>query len=115
MPVDHIQESLSVREHIGEPIAAPGGLDSHERLPTTANESAIVPSATVESVAKELLVSKEQTAIPDTLEGMVGPAVRPPSPKVVLRLQWKKTRWRRLCVMNLDPKQSRFFESAAMK
>ena len=56
-------------------MAAPGGLDSHERLPTTANESAIVPSATVESVVEELSVPKEQTAIPNILEGVVGPAI----------------------------------------
>ena len=115
MPVDHIQESLSVREHIGEPIAAPGGLDSHERLPTMVNESTIAPSAIVESVVEDLLALKEQTAIPDTSEGVVGPTIRPPSPKVVPRLQWKKTRWRRSCVTNLDLKQFRFFECAVMK
>ena len=80
MPVDHIQESPSVREHTGEPIAAPGGLDSRERLPTTANESATAPSTMVESVAEKLSAPKEQTAVPDTSEGMVGPAIRPPSP-----------------------------------
>ena len=29
-PVDHIQESPSVREHAEEPITAPGGLDNRE-------------------------------------------------------------------------------------
>ena len=80
MPVDHIQESLSVREYAGEPIAAPGGLDSHEQLPTTANESTPAPSTMVESVAEKLSAPKEQTAVPDTSEGVVGPSIRPPSP-----------------------------------
>ena len=83
MPVDHILESPSVWEHVGEPIAAPSGLDSHERLLAMANESATAPSAMVESVAEKLSASKEQTAIPDTSEGVVRPAIRPPSPKVV--------------------------------
>ena len=47
------------------------------------NKSATAPSTTVESVAEELSAPKEQTAIPDTSEGVVGPAIRPPSPKVV--------------------------------
>ena len=76
MPVDHILESPSVREHVGEPIAAPGGLGSHERLP----ESATAPSALVESGVKKLSAPKEQTAVPDTLEGVVGPVIQPPSP-----------------------------------
>jgi len=48
-----------------------------------ANKSATAPSTIVESVAEELSAPKEQTAVPDTLEGMVRPAIRPPSPKVV--------------------------------
>ena len=52
-------------------------------MPTTANKSVTAPSAIVESVAEELSVPKEQTAILDTSEGVVGPAIRPPSPKVV--------------------------------
>ena len=83
MPVDHIQESPSVREHIGEPIAAPGGLDSRKRLPTTANESVTVPSTMVESVAEKLSAPKEQMAVPETSKGVVGSAIRAPSPKVV--------------------------------
>ena len=83
MPVDHILESSSVREHMGEPIASPSGLDSHERLPTMANESVTAPSAAVELGAEKLSAPKEQTAVPDASEGMVGPAIRPPSPQVV--------------------------------
>ena len=83
MPVDHIQESLSVQEHAGEPIATHGGLDSRERLPTTVNKSATAPSSMAELVAEKLSALKEQTAVPETLEGMVTPAIRPPSPKVV--------------------------------
>ena len=40
-------------------------------------------STTVESVAEKLLAPKEQMAVPDTSEGMVGPAIRPSSPQVV--------------------------------
>ena len=83
MPVDHILESPSVWEHAGEPIAAPGGLDGRKRLPTMANESMTAPSVMVESGAKKLSAPKEQTAVPDTSEGVVGPAIRPPRPQVV--------------------------------
>ena len=82
-PVDHIQESPSVREHTGEPIAAPGELPGGERLPTMASKSATAPSTTVEKGVKKLSESNEQTAVPDSLEGMVGTAIRPSSPKVV--------------------------------
>ncbi|XP_066323663.1 uncharacterized protein [Miscanthus floridulus] len=44
MPVDHILESPSAREHAGEPIAAPSGLDGGERLSTTVNKSTTAPS-----------------------------------------------------------------------
>ena len=80
MPVDHILESPSVREHVGEPIAAPGGLGSRKRVPTMVNESATAPSAMVESGAEKLSTLKEQTSVPDTSEGVVGPAIRPSSP-----------------------------------
>ena len=73
--MDHILESPSAWEHAGEPIAAPGGLDNHEQMPTMANESATAPSTIVESVAEELSALKEQTAILDTSEGVVGPAI----------------------------------------
>ena len=49
----------------------------------TANESAAAPTTTVESRAENLAAPKEQTTLPDALEGMVGPAIRPPSPQVV--------------------------------
>ena len=80
MPVDPILESPSAREHAGEPIAAPGGISGSERLSTMANESAIAPSATVESRAEKHAVLKEQTPVLDASEGMVGPAIRPLSP-----------------------------------
>ncbi|XP_066374907.1 uncharacterized protein [Miscanthus floridulus] len=83
MPVDHIQESSSVQEYAREPIATPGGLDSREQLPTMANELTPAPSAMVESVAEKLSAPKEQTAVPDTSEGVVRPAILPLSPKVV--------------------------------
>jgi len=70
MPVDPILESVSARQHVRDPIAAPGGLGGSERLSTTANELAAAPS-------------RELTALPDASEGMVGPAIRPPSPQVV--------------------------------
>ena len=80
---DQILESPSAREHTGEPIAAPGELPGSERLPTMVSESATAPSTMVEKEAKKLLESNEQTTVPDPLEGMVGTAIRPPSPKVV--------------------------------
>ena len=83
MPMDPIQESLSARQHVGEPNAAPGGLGSSERLSTTVNESATAPSATAESRAENPTVLREPTALPDASEGMVGAAIRPPSPQVV--------------------------------
>jgi len=48
-----------------------------------ASESETAPSATVETRAEKLSAPKEQTAVPDSSEGMVGPAIRPLSPKVV--------------------------------
>ena len=73
--MDPIQESLSARQHAGEPNAAPGGLGGGERLSTTTNESATAPSAMAESRAEKLSAPKEQTALPDASEGMVGPAI----------------------------------------
>ena len=80
---DHILESPSAREHAGEPIATPSELPGDERLPTMASESAIAPSTMVETGAEKLSESNEQTTVPDSLEGMVRNAIRPPSPKVV--------------------------------
>ena len=48
-----------------------------------ASESATAPSARVEIGAEKLSESNEQTTVPDSLEGMVGTAIQPPSPKVV--------------------------------
>ena len=75
MLVDHIQESPSVQEHVGEPIATPGGLESHERLPTMANKLVPALSAMVESVAEKLSMPKEQTVVLDTSEGVVRPTI----------------------------------------
>jgi len=80
MPVDPILESSSAQQHVGEPIAAPSGLGSSEQLSTTTNESSIAPSAMAESGAEKLSAPKEQTTLPDASEGMVGPAIWPPSP-----------------------------------
>ena len=80
MPVDPILESPSARQHAGEPITAPGGIGGSERLSTMANESAVAPSTTAESRAENLAVPREPTALPDASEGMVGPAIWPPSP-----------------------------------
>jgi len=57
--VDHILESRSAREHVGEPIAAPGGHPSSERLPTMVSESVIAPSVMVETGAEKLSESNE--------------------------------------------------------
>ena len=75
MPIDPILESPSAQEHAGEPIAAPGGLGGSERLSTTANQSVTAPSAMAKSRAEKLSAPKEQTALPDASEGMVGPAI----------------------------------------
>ena len=100
MPVDPILESPGARHHVREPIAAVGGLGGDEHLTSTANELTIAPSATAgtagssgvdtlvtsvtpKSRAKNLAVPKEQTALLEASEGMVGPAIRPPSPQVV--------------------------------
>ena len=97
MPVDPILESPGARQHAGEPIAAVGRLGGGEQLSLMANKSATAPSATAgtagssgveavvtsiasESRAENLAVLKEQTALPEALRGMVGPAIRPPSP-----------------------------------
>ena len=97
MPVDPILESPGARQHVGEPVAAVGGLGGGEQLSSMVNELATTPSATtgtagpsrVEAVvtsvapksrAENLAVPKEKTALPKALEGMVGPAIRPPSP-----------------------------------
>ena len=74
-------ESPSARQHTGEPNAALGRLGDSERL--TANESAAAPSATSEPGAENLTAPREQTALPDALESMVRPTIRPPSPWVV--------------------------------
>ena len=100
MPVDPILESPGARQHGGEAIAAVGGLGGVKRLSSTANESVTAPSATAGTVgssrveaivtsvapksgAENLAMPKEQTALPEASEGMVGPAIRPPSPQVV--------------------------------
>ena len=101
MPVDPILESSGARQHAGEPIVAVSRLGGGEQLLSTVNESAIAPSATagttgslgVEAVvtgiasgsrAKNLVTPKDQTAPPEALEGMVGPAIRPLSPRQCL-------------------------------
>ena len=48
-----------------------------------ASKPATAPSAAVEMGAEKLSESNEQTAVLDSLEGMVRTAIRPPSPKVV--------------------------------
>ena len=80
MRVDPILESPSAREHAGEPIDAPGRLGGSKRLSTTANESATAPSAMAKPGAEKPSTPKEQTTLLDALEGMVGPAIQPPSP-----------------------------------
>ena len=98
--MDLIPKSPSARQHAGEPVAAVGGLGGGEQLSSMVNKSATTPSAIAgtvgpsrvevvvtnaapESGAENLAVPKEQTALPEALKGMVGPAIRPPSPLVV--------------------------------
>ena len=76
------------------------GLGSDERLASMVDGSAAVPQATagivessraeagvagvtLESRAEKPTVPKEQTTLPKASEGMVGHAIRPPSPQVV--------------------------------
>jgi len=100
MLVDPILESPGARQHAGEPIAAVGGLGSGKQLSSMTNESATAPSAMAgtagssraeavvtniasESRAENLAVLKDRTALLEASEGMVGPAIQPPSPQVV--------------------------------
>ena len=80
-PVDPILESPGARQHVGEPIAAVGGLGGGEQLSSTMDEPVTAPSATAgaaesfgveavvtnvapESAVENLAMSKEQTALP---------------------------------------------------
>ena len=92
MPVDPILEFPGARQHMGGAIATVGGLGGSKKLSSMANESATTPSAMAgvvgssgveavvtsivpESRVENLVVPKEQTALPKELEGMVGPAI----------------------------------------
>ena len=92
--MDAILESPGARQHAGEPIAAVGGIGGGEQLLSTMNEPATTPSAMAGAVgssrvevvvtsvapksgAENLAVPKEKTALPEALEGMVGPAILP--------------------------------------
>jgi len=79
--MDSNLESLSARQHAGEPNTTPGRLGGGDRL--TENKSAAAPSVTLGPGAEKLIARREQTTLPDALESMVEPAIRPPSPQVV--------------------------------
>ena len=89
-------KSPGARQPAKSTVAA-GELSADERLASTVDGSAAVPKAMVgtvgslgveavvtsvtpESGAKNLAVPKEQTVLPEASEGMVGPAILPPSP-----------------------------------
>ena len=79
--MDSNLESPSARQHVGEPNAAPGELGGGDRL--MENKSAAAPSVMSGPRAENLTAPREQTALPDASESMVGPTIRPPSPWVV--------------------------------
>ena len=100
MLIDLILESLGARQPTEESSAPAGGLGRDEWLAPTVDGSAVVPGATAvaaessevtarvadatsESAADKPVAPEEQTALPEASEGVVGHAVRPPSPLVV--------------------------------
>ena len=95
-----IPESPGTRQSAKESTATADGLGGGERLASTADGSAAALEATVgtagssgakarvadvapESRAERPAVPEEQTALPEASEGVVGHAIRPPSPQVV--------------------------------
>jgi len=99
MPADPILESLGTRWPTEESTATTGGLGSGEWLAPTVDGSATLPGATTEAVgaleagaratnvapesgAGRPVVLEEQVALLETLEGVVGIAIWPPSPQV---------------------------------
>ena len=83
-----------------ESTALAGGLGGSERLVLTADGPAVVPGATVKATGSSIAEARvsratpesrmekptvpgEQTVLPEVSEGMVGHAVRPPSPQVL--------------------------------
>lgn len=97
MPAAPILESPGAQRPAEESTAATGGLGSGERLALTADESATVPGVTAGATgsseadvgvadatpkprAEKPVEPEEQAALPETSEGVVGHAMRPPSP-----------------------------------
>ena len=98
--VDPIPESSGARWSTEESAAATSELGGGEKLASTADESATVPEVTMETAgslgaeagaadatpafeAERPAMPEEQTALSEALEGMVGHAIRTPSPQVV--------------------------------
>ena len=100
MPADPVLESQGARCPMEESTAAADGLGDGERFVPMADEPAAVPGVIAGAVgsseadagvadvasksrAEKPVVPEEQTALPEASEGVVGHAVRPPSPLVV--------------------------------
>ena len=67
------------------------------------------------SRAERPMVLEEQAALPKMLEGVVGHAVRPPSPRWCHQRRRKRTRWKRLSVRKHDLKPFESSTNGAMK
>jgi len=100
MPTDPVPESLGARRPTEESIATVDELGGGERLASMVDDPTAVPgemagavgsskadagvaNAMPESGAEKSVEPEEQAACPKTSEGVVGHAVRPPSPLVV--------------------------------
>ena len=97
VPVDPMLESPVARWPMEESTATANGLGGGERLASTADGSATVPEATMETAessgaeakaadatlafgAEGPTVPEEQTGLPEATEGVVRHAIRLPSP-----------------------------------
>ena len=100
MPADPIPESPGARWPVEESTAAADELGGGEQLVSMVDKPVAVPGSTAgaavsseveagvanampESGAEKSVEPEEQAACPKTSEGVVGHAVRPPSPLVV--------------------------------
>ena len=131
-PLAPMSRSPGARQPAEDSTTAAGGLGHGERSALVGNESATIPKATVvaakplgaeariaseapKSGSTEPMAPSELKAPPEASWGVVGPFVRPWSPRWCLEVQWKRSRWRRLSMLNLNPKLSESSASVAMR
>ena len=125
--------SLGSRQPAEESNTVVGGHADGERSASTEDESVTIPEAMVgtvqplgaeagvagdapESGSMELVAPEELTVPPEASQGMVGPAVRPCSPRWYLwLLRKRKTWWRRLFMLSLEPNPSESSASAVTR